>query len=155
MAFNLGSVLFLTGVWGYSVLGAGLALSTGPLASAVVAVPAARLADRMGPRLVAAGGSLLFTLGTASWLLWPGPEPQYASRLMPGLLAGGIGLGMTIPILAGAAIATLPAGRLATGTAVVTMARQVGGASAWPSWSLSSALQMPAMRLPPSIPPGS
>jgi hypothetical protein len=34
---------------------------------------------------------------------------------------------MTIPVLAGAAVAILPAGRLAAGTAVVTMARQVGG----------------------------
>jgi EmrB/QacA subfamily drug resistance transporter len=126
-ALFLGSVLFLTGVWGYSVLGAGLALSAGPLASAVVAVPAARLADRIGHRLVAGGGSLLFAAGTASWMLSLSAEPQYTSRLLPGLLAGGIGLGMTIPILAGAAVATLPAGRLATGTAVVTMARQVGG----------------------------
>lgn len=134
MAFNLGlsalflgSVLFLTGVWGYSVLGAGLALSAGPLASAVVAVPAAHLAGRIGPRLVAAGGSLLFAAGTASWVLALSAEPHYTSRLLPGLLAGGIGLGMAIPVLAGAAVATLPAGRLATGTAVVTMARQVGG----------------------------
>jgi len=126
-ALFLGTVLFLTSVWGYSVLGAGLALSAGPLASAVVAVPAARLAGRVGPGLVAAGGSLLFAAGTASFILSLSAEPRYGGRLLPGLLASGVGLGMTIPVLAGAAVATLPAERLATGTAVVTMARQVGG----------------------------
>ena len=41
---------YLTQVWGYSVLQAGLAIAPGPLASAVAAIVAARFTDRIDPR---------------------------------------------------------------------------------------------------------
>ena len=44
----LANVLFLVGVWGYSVLTAGLAVVPGAIATAAVAVPAGRIADRYG-----------------------------------------------------------------------------------------------------------
>src|SRR3954462_2444404 len=62
-AFLLGNVLFLTGVWHYSVLTAGFALTPGPLMAAVGALVGGRLADRFGQRVVALPGGLLFGIG--------------------------------------------------------------------------------------------
>src|SRR5215472_17233201 len=50
--YTLANVLFLTGLWRYSVLQAGLALTAGPVVAVVVAGPASRLAQRIGPRPV-------------------------------------------------------------------------------------------------------
>jgi NTE family protein len=50
--YTLVNVLFLTGVWGYSVLEAGLAITPGPFVAAAVAGPASRLAARHGHRVV-------------------------------------------------------------------------------------------------------
>ena len=52
--------------------------------------------------------------------------PRYAAELLPGLVTGGAGVGLVIPSLAGASTITLPPARFATGTAVLSMTRQVG-----------------------------
>ena len=46
----LANSLYLTQVWGYSILRTGLAIAPGPLASAVAAFAAARYTDRVDPR---------------------------------------------------------------------------------------------------------
>ena len=51
-AMLLSGVLWLTGVWHYSVLTAGLALAPGPFTAGLFAVPSGRLADRFGQRAV-------------------------------------------------------------------------------------------------------
>src|SRR5215218_18269 len=51
-ALLLANVLFLTEVWGYSVLEAGFGVTPAPLAAAVAAVAGGRLAERLGPRVV-------------------------------------------------------------------------------------------------------
>ena len=56
----LASVLFMTEVWGYSALEAGLAIAPGPLMVALLSWPAGSLAGRLGPRrLVRARGDRL------------------------------------------------------------------------------------------------
>ena len=55
-ALLLCNVLFLTQVWGYSILEAGFAVTPGPLMAAVSAPLGGRLADRFGQRVVAAAG---------------------------------------------------------------------------------------------------
>src|SRR6202008_4506522 len=59
----LGNVLFLTSIWGYSVLTAGLATLPGPLLSTIFAGPAGKLADRFGHRAVIVPGTLVFSAG--------------------------------------------------------------------------------------------
>jgi EmrB/QacA subfamily drug resistance transporter len=125
-AMLLGCVLFMTGVWGDSALRAGLALSPGPLMAATFAATSGRFANRLGQRALATTGLALFALACVWWRLRLGAEPDYAGEMLPGLLATGIGVGLTLPSLASAASASLPPARFATGSAVFTMSRQLG-----------------------------
>jgi EmrB/QacA subfamily drug resistance transporter len=125
-AMLLGNVLFLTQVWGYDVLDAGLAITPGPIMAAVFAGPAGALADRFGQRAVAVPGALVFSAGFVWFLTHVGAHPHYATELLPGMLATGSGVGLTFPTLSSAAAAALPPARFATGSAVVGMTRQIG-----------------------------
>ncbi|MDO8213702.1 DHA2 family efflux MFS transporter permease subunit [Conexibacter sp. CPCC 206217] len=122
----LANVLFLTEVWQWSVLRAGVALTPGPIFAALFAVPGGRLAVRYGQRNVAAIGALLFAASAASTALRMQAEPVYASVLLPAWCIGGIGVGLTLSTLSSAAASSLPPARFATGSAVFTMSRQVG-----------------------------
>lgn len=125
-AMLLGGALFLTGAWGDGILRAGLSLAPGPLMAAIVAGPAGRIAGQVGAGRVAAFGSAGYAAGCAWWALRLGSEPDYAGAFLPGILLTGVGVGATLPTLAAAATASLPPTRLATGSAVFTMSRQVG-----------------------------
>jgi EmrB/QacA subfamily drug resistance transporter len=127
-AMLLGSVLWLTEVWGESAIGAGLKIAPGPSMAALFAVAGGVLSGRVGPRLVGTVGAVLFGLGGVWWVTHLGAEAHYASDYLPGMLIGGAGVGLVNPSLAGAATAQLPPTRLATGSAVLTMSRQIGSA---------------------------
>jgi MFS family permease len=103
-------------------------ISPGPLMAATFSVLGARLTERIGHRSVAMLGGLAFAAGSLSWALQMGPEPAYASTFLPGFVIGGIGVGLVIPTLSGAAAAALPPHRFATGSAVFGMSRQLGSA---------------------------
>jgi EmrB/QacA subfamily drug resistance transporter len=124
----LASVLFLTGIWHEPILTAGLMISPGPAMAALTAIPGARLGARLGPGRVGALGTVLFALGGVWWIGHLGSTPRYASEFLPGMLIGGIGVGLVIPSLTGAVAATLAPERLATGIAVQTTGRQLGSA---------------------------
>jgi EmrB/QacA subfamily drug resistance transporter len=127
-AMLLTNITFLTEVWGYSTLTAGLALAPGPVMAALFSVPAGRLSDRFGQRAVAVPGGLLCAAGFV-WVIWQvGPTPAYAADFLPGWLVGGAGVGLSISTLASAAAASLPPERFATGTGVFGMSRQIGTA---------------------------
>lgn len=127
-AMLLACVLFLTGVWHEQILTAGLMISPGPAMAALWAVPGARLGSRLGPGRVGALGTLLFALGGVWWIASLGDAPRYAAEFLPGMLIGGVGVGLVIPSLTGAVAATLAPARLATGIAVQTTGRQLGSA---------------------------
>jgi EmrB/QacA subfamily drug resistance transporter len=127
-AMLLGSVLWLTEVWGETALGAGLKIAPGPSMAALFAVGGGVLSGRIGPRAVGAVGALLFGLGGVWWATHLGATEHYAGDYLPGMLIGGAGVGLVNPALAGAATAQLPPTRLATGSAVLTMSRQLGSA---------------------------
>jgi MFS family permease len=89
-------------------------------------VPAGLLAARVGERVTGAAGALLFALGSAWWISHIGPTPNYASGFLPGMVVGGAGVGLVIPSLTSAATSSLPPERFATGSAVLSMSRQIG-----------------------------
>ena len=65
-AMFLGNVLFLTSVWHYSILRAGLAISVGPLIVAVTAPLFGRLAGRVGQRRLLIPGGLVWAVQRAA-----------------------------------------------------------------------------------------
>jgi len=125
-AMLLSGVLFLTGVWHYSILEAGLAVSPGPLFAALFAPPAGRLADRFGHRAVLVPGALVFTLGIGLYLARVTAVPDYLGTWLPAACVTGMGVGLTLPTLGSSAAASIPPTRFAAGSAVSNTSRQVG-----------------------------
>ncbi len=125
-ASQLCSVLFVTGVWGYSTLEAGLAAVPGALAAAVAAPLGGRWASRSGPRAPAIAGAVLFAASLAWVVAAAGTQPDFLGVWLPYGIAGGAGIGLGLPTLIGATAAGLPPGRFATGMALATTARQLG-----------------------------
>jgi MFS family permease len=62
------------------------------------------------------------------WLGHLSNAPHYAADFLPGMMIGGVGVGLMIPSLTGAVAATLAPERLATGIAVQSTGRQIGSA---------------------------
>jgi EmrB/QacA subfamily drug resistance transporter len=122
----LANVLFLTGVWEWSVLRTAVAVAPGPALAAVAAPLAGRLADRHGFRAVVVPGAGAFTAGQAWLALRVGAEPAYAADYLPGLVLVGLGIGLALPTLAAAGAQALPPEQYAVGSAVVSAARQLG-----------------------------
>jgi len=121
----LGNVVFLTSIWGYTVLQAGAATLPGPALSTVFAGPAGRLADRFGHRAVIVPGTLIFAAGTMV-LRSAGAEPDWLGLWLPGACLTGIGIGLAFPTLGSAAVRDVPADSFATASAVNAAFRQVG-----------------------------
>jgi EmrB/QacA subfamily drug resistance transporter len=125
-ALLLGNILFLTGVWGWSVLKAGVAVTPGPLMAAVAAALGGRLADRYGQRVVALPGGLLFAAGCLLFATTTTATPHYASEFLPWTMLTGAGVGLSFAAWGSAAVAELPPSRFATGSAISSTSRQIG-----------------------------
>ncbi len=127
-AFVLNTVEFLTGVWHYSAIRAGLAIGPGPL----MVLPFAsyrRAQARRQDRRSRPGRRhrLRGQRGRDPALARPAPgHPAYLTHLLPAQLLGGAGVGLSIPSLLGAGSAALPPARFGTGSGVLNMARQIG-----------------------------
>ncbi len=121
----LGNILFMTGVWGYDVLHAGLATIPGPLATTFASQPAGRLADRFGHRAVIVPGCLLYAAGLLV-LRGAGPDPDWLGVWLPGMLISGVGVGLAFPTLGAAAAADIAADRFGVASAVTSAFRQFG-----------------------------
>ncbi len=127
-AMLLGNILFLTSVWHYSILFAGLAVTPGPLVVAAVSGPAGKAAARVGFRKVLLVGFAVFVAGLVWYATRVGLNHNYLLDWLPGTLITGLGIGLTFPVLSAAAVSSLHQERFAVGSAVNQTARQVGGA---------------------------
>jgi EmrB/QacA subfamily drug resistance transporter len=125
-ALVLGGVLFLTGVWHESVLRAGFMIAPGPLLAGLTAFPGGLLGARVGHRIVGTAGALLFAAGGVYLIARAGASPDWLTDYLPGSILTGIGVGLMLPSLGGAATAPLPPQRFATGSALYAMSRQIG-----------------------------
>jgi EmrB/QacA subfamily drug resistance transporter len=132
-AMLIGGVLYLTEVWQYSVLEAGFGFAPGPVMAAISAAVSGRLADRVGPAVLGPPGGVLFALGSVWWTQLDA-TPSYATDYLPGLLIGGIGVGLTLPAFTASAVLAVPTTRLATGIAGETTFRQIGAAFGVAAW---------------------
>jgi hypothetical protein len=71
-------------------------------------------------------GGLVCAAGGLWFLLVPGVEPDYLRAWLPGMVLTGLGTGMALPSLSGAAVARLEPARFGVGSAVNQAVRQVG-----------------------------
>jgi EmrB/QacA subfamily drug resistance transporter len=126
LAMIFSAALWAQNVWGYSALKTGLALAPGPLMVPLLAVGAGPVVKRVGAGPVAAVGNVLLGLGVLWWVVAVEAKPDYSADFLPGLIVGGIGVGLALPTLIAAATTALPPQRLATGSGVLNMARQIG-----------------------------
>jgi EmrB/QacA subfamily drug resistance transporter len=126
--YTLCNVLFLTAVWHYSILQAGLAITPGPFVAAAVAGPTSRLAERRGHRPVLVIGGLIWGAAVIWFVERTGVRPDYLGVWLPGMILLGIGAGSLFPNLGGAAVASTPGEGFATATSLNSVARQVGAA---------------------------
>ncbi len=126
--FLLGMVEFLTGVWHFSAIDAGLAIAPGPL----MVLPFARIvAPRLAARLGGAGrvaviGCAVNVAAQSLWWSQMQVHAAYVTHLLPVQLLGGAGVGLAIPSLIGAGTASIPPARFGTGSGVLNMSRQIG-----------------------------
>ena len=125
-AMLLALVLWEEGAWNWSPLQAGLAIAPGPFLVPVTALlVAGRLIKRFGTAPVVTLGLTVFAAGCAWWAIGVTVTPNLVAA-MGGIILTGIGVGLTMPTLMGAAAGSLPPSSFATGSAVVNMIRQTG-----------------------------
>jgi Na+/melibiose symporter-like transporter len=126
-AMFMSNVLFLTNMWGYSILRAGLAIAIGPAIVAATAARFGKLAGRVGQRAVLIPGGILYAIGGTMLLMLVGTEPAYLTHYLPTVIFTALGVAMCLPQFSSAAAATLPADQYASGSAVTQATRYLGG----------------------------
>jgi EmrB/QacA subfamily drug resistance transporter len=123
----LSRVLWAQDVWHWSALTTGLAIAPGPLMVPVFSfLVAGRLINRFGPGPVIAAGCAIFAAGVAWWAMAMGLTPDYAGDMLGGMLLTGVGVGLTLPTFMATGASALPPHSFATGSAALTMLRQIG-----------------------------
>lgn len=98
----------------------------GDRSAALFAVPGGLLAARRGAHVAGLVGSPLFAAGIIWCAVTVNTGPDYVATILPAELVSGVGTGLVLPSLPGAATLPLPPERFATGTALMAMCRQVG-----------------------------
>jgi MFS family permease len=122
----LGNVLFLTKVWGYTILRAGLVVSVGPLVVATTAPWFGRLAGRIGQRTLLIPGGLIWASGGLLLLVRATTAPHYVTQYLPAVLLTGLGVSMCLPQLASVSVQGLPADSFGSGSAINQAVRNLG-----------------------------
>ncbi|HEY4018791.1 MAG TPA: MFS transporter [Pseudonocardiaceae bacterium] len=122
----LGNVIFLQTVWHYSVLTAALAAVPTPLVVTAVSRSAATLASRIGYRTVMLVGGICWAVGSAALATVLGPSPQWLTAWLPWAILLGLGIGLTLPVQASAAVQSLPPAEYGVGSAINASFRQLG-----------------------------
>jgi EmrB/QacA subfamily drug resistance transporter len=130
MAFTamfFSSILFLTEVWEYSTITAGLAVAPGPLVVAILAPLMGTLAGRIGQRPMLITGGLLFATGGLWRLVMLGAEADYLVDYLPSMLMTGLGVALCLPQLSSVVAQSLPPNRFGVGGGVNQAIRQFAG----------------------------
>ena len=126
-ALFLGSILFLTEAWGWSILQAGFGVAPGPIIVGLIASRAGRLAGRIGQRPIILAGGVLFAGCGILRLTMLHAEPSYWQDYFPSMVLSGLGVGFVFPQLSSLAAQALPQNRRGVGGAALQAGRQFGG----------------------------
>ncbi|MGW3744246.1 MFS transporter [Streptomyces sp. NPDC005146] len=122
----LANLIFLQTEWHYSVLRAALASSAGPVVVTVIARSTTKLATVIGHRRVLLAGAVTWAIGCLGFALFVDSSPHWVTHWLPWTLLTGLGIGLTLPVQSGAAVAKLPSAQFAIGSAINSSFRQLG-----------------------------
>lgn len=125
-AMFLSNVTFLTTVWQYGIVKAGLAMSPGPTVVLLLARPFGLLAARVGARPLIIAGGIVYAVGGMLLVLTVEANSGWATTMLPASLITGLGVALALPQLSSATVQGLPANRYALGSAVNQTVRQLG-----------------------------
>ena len=117
--------LYMQNVLGYSPVQAGASFLPMTILIILIAPRAGALTDRVGSRWLVGGGMTLLA-GMLFYFTTLGASESFWA-LLPGLLLGGVGMGMTMTPTTAAAMSAVPVDQAGVGSAVLNSARQVGG----------------------------
>ena len=117
-------VIFLVSVLGYSELRAAVALTVIPVIALVIAPNAGRMNDRIGPRLPAAAGAAFFAVGLTLLAQLGGGTTLWDVMWRAAFI--GVGMGLAMPTLSAASMASLPPQVRGVGSGSLNTMRQVG-----------------------------
>ncbi|MEJ7801259.1 MAG: MFS transporter [Ilumatobacter sp.] len=126
-AMFLGSILFLTQVWGWSILQAGFGVAPGPALVAVLAPRFGALAGRIGQRPILVAGGVSYALGGLYRVAFLDATPDYVVEYLPSMLLTGVGVACVFPQLSSVVAQSLPSNRIGVGGAALQAVRQFGG----------------------------
>lgn len=126
-AMFFGSILFLTQVWQWSTLEAGLGVSPGPILAGALTPWAGKLAGRFGQRPLIVTGGVAFALGGLWRVVATETQPDYAVAYLPTMLLTGLGVVLALPPLVSAVGQALPPTHIGVGGAASQAFRQLGG----------------------------
>ena len=152
-AVFLGSI-FMQTVLGYSALDTGLAFLPFALAITVGTVVARHLLEHVSPRGIASTG-LIITAGAAALMSTATSSAHYATDLLPGLLAMGLGVGMVFVPVSVTSMAGIPASHAGVASGFLMTGHEIGAALgvAVLSAVASSAGALTTARAPPTPSP--
>src|SRR5215211_1143051 len=123
-AMFLYQTLYIQDVLGFSPLEAGVRFLPITLLSFIVAPLSAKASARIPVRVLMGSGLILVGLGL---ILMGGIDPgDEWTGLLPGFIVAGIGIGMTNPMIADAALGVVPAARAGMASGINSTFRQVG-----------------------------
>ena len=117
-------VIFLVSVLGYSELRAAVALTIIPVIALVIAPNAGRLNDRIGPRFPSAAGAVSFAVGLALLAQLGGGTTLLDVIWRAAFI--GVGMGLAMPTLSAASMASLPPQVRGVGSGSLNTMRQIG-----------------------------
>ncbi len=117
--------LYMQNVLGYSPVEAGASFLPMTILIILIAPRAGALTDRIGSRWLVGAGMTLLSLMLFYFATLGVSESFWA--LLPGLLLGGFGMGLTMTPITAAAMSAVAVDKAGVGSAVLNSARQVGG----------------------------
>jgi len=123
----LGLILFLTEIWGYSLVKAGLLLTIMPGTMSFLSVYAGKLSDRYGERIVMIPGVFIYSILYIIFWLFAG-ESENLLVLIPALVASGIGMAGVWPTLTSLGAVGVEENLLGSATAMIHTFQRIGGA---------------------------
>jgi hypothetical protein len=126
-AMLLGTTLLLTVEWRFPVLRTAACIAPGPITAGVISPFSGRLWARFGVPSTVVTGAVLFAAAGAWPLATAGHVPAYTAVVLPSMLLWGVANALIQPSLFASADAA-PQAQLASGSAVLSMGRQLGSA---------------------------